>query len=96
MFDCGQYLDEIIYYFFGDGDYVVVIGWLNMIQMVIYDGWMGIVFLGKKIMMRLLDFWWLENGKICENWVMVDILDVYCQLGVDVFVWLCEFNKVCV
>lgn len=46
--------------------------------MVIYDGWMGIVFLGKKIMMRLLDFWWLENGKICENWVMVDILDVYC------------------
>lgn len=45
---------------------------------MIYDGWMGIVFVGKKIMMKFLDFWRIEDGLICENWVMVDFLDVYC------------------
>ena len=35
--------------------------------------------------MRSLDFWRLEAGLIRENWVLVDLLDVYHQLGVDVF-----------
>ena len=36
----------------------------------------------------------MENGKIRENWVMVDLLDAYHQLGVDVFARMREFNKV--
>ena len=40
-----------------------------------------------------LDFWRIENGKIRENWVMVDLLDAYRQLGIDVFDRLREFNK---
>ena len=40
-----------------------------------------------------LDFWRIENGLIRENWVMVDLLDAYSQLGVDVFRRLKEFNK---
>ena len=35
--------------------------------------------------MRSLDFWRCENGLIRENWVTVDILHVFDQLGVDVF-----------
>lgn len=93
MPDRGQYLDEITYHFFGDGDYAAVTGWPDMVQTVTHDGWMGIAPAGKKITMRSLDFWRLENGLIRENWVMVDILDAYRQLGVDVFARLREFNK---
>ncbi|WP_065322601.1 ester cyclase [Tritonibacter mobilis] len=93
MPDRGQYVDEINYHFFGDGDYAAVTGWPNMIQTVTHDGWMGIAPAGRKITMRSLDFWRLENGKIRENWVLVDLLDAYAQLGVDVFARLREFNK---
>ena len=68
-------------------------GWPNMEMTLSGDGWMGIVPSGKMITMRSLDFWRLENGKIRENWVLVDLLDAYRQLGVDVFARLREFNK---
>ena len=93
MPDRGQYVDEITYHFFGDAQYVAVTGWPNMIQTLTDDGWMGIAPSGKKITMCSLDFWRIENGKIRENWVMVDILDVYRQLGVDVLARMREFNK---
>ena len=35
----------------------------------------------------------MENGLIRENWVLVDLLDLYAQVGVDVFARLREFNK---
>lgn len=70
---------------FGDGDYVGVTGWPNMYMNVSGDGFMGIVPPGKDITMKSLDFWRCEGDKIRENWVLVDILDVYHQLGVDVF-----------
>lgn len=93
MPDRGQYVEEVTYHFFGDGAYAAVTGWPNMIQTVTNDGWMGIAPSGKKITMCSLDFWRIENGLIRENWVMVDLLDAYRQLGVDVFERLREFNK---
>ncbi|MFG6177973.1 ester cyclase [Halomonas sp. THAF12] len=93
MPDRGQHPDDITHHFFGDGDYAAVTGWPNMMQTVTHDGWLGIAPSGKKIAMRSLDFWRLENGRIRENWVTVDLLDVYRQLGVDVFARLREFNK---
>ena len=65
-----------------------------MIQTVSGDGWMGIAPSGKRITMKSLDFWRMQDGKIRENWVMVDLLDAYAQLGVDVFSRMREFNKV--
>jgi predicted ester cyclase len=43
--------------------------------------------------MRSLDFWRCENGLIRENWVLVDLLHVYRQIGVDVLARMREFNK---
>lgn len=94
MPDRGQYVDEITYQFFGEGEYAAVTGWPNMIQTITNDGWMGIAPSGQKITMCSLDFWRIENGKIRENWVMVDLLDAYRQLGVDVLARMREFNKV--
>jgi predicted ester cyclase len=93
MPDRGQYVADIVYHFFGDGPYAAVTGWPNMIQTVSHDGWMGIAPSGKRITMCSLDFWRIEDGLIRENWVMVDLLDAYRQLGVDVFARLREFNK---
>ena len=76
-----------------DDQYTAVTGWPDMIQTVSDDGWMGIAPAGKKITMCSLDFWRIENGLIRENWVLLDLLDVYYQLGVDVFKRLKEFNK---
>ncbi len=93
MPDRGQHVDEITYHFFGDGDYVGVTGWPDMIQTISDDGWMGMVPKGQRVTMRSLDFWRLENGLIRENWVLVDLLDVYTQVGVDVLGRMREFNK---
>ncbi|MES0862747.1 ester cyclase [Ruegeria sp. SCPT10] len=93
MPDRGKRAGEITHHFFGDADYAAVTGWPNMIQTVTHDGWMGIAPSDKRISLRSLDFWRLENGLIRENWVLVDLLDAYRQLGVDVFARLREFNK---
>ena len=93
MPDRGQYIDEIDYHFFGDGAYVGVTGWPNMIQTLSQGGWLGIPPVGKRIEMRSLDFWRIENGLIRENWVLVDLLHMYDQIGVDVFARMREFNK---
>lgn len=93
MPDRGRYLEELVFHFFGDGDYAAVTGWPNMLQTVTGDGWMGIAPAGQRVTMRSLDFWRFEGDLIRENWVLVDLLDMYFQLGVDVFARLREFNK---
>ncbi|MEL7260180.1 MAG: ester cyclase [Pseudomonadota bacterium] len=93
MPDRGAYVDEIVYHFFGDRDYAAVTGWPNMYQTLSHGGWLGLPPVDKKIAMRSLDFWRLERGLIRENWVMVDLLHMYDQLGVDVLARMREFNK---
>lgn len=93
MPDRGQFPDETKGHFFAEGDYVAVTGWPDMVQTITGSGWMGIVPSGQKINLRSLDFWRLDGDKIRENWVLVDLLDIYNQLGVDVFDRLREFNK---
>ena len=46
---------------------------------------MGIPATGKKVDIRYMDFWKVEDGKIVDNWVMVDFPSVLSQLGVDCF-----------
>ena len=78
---------------FADGDYVGVTAWPGMHMSISGDGWLGIAPSGQKITMRSLDFWRCENGLIRENWVLVDLLHVYRQIGVDVLGRMREFNK---
>jgi predicted ester cyclase len=70
---------------FGDGDYVGFTAWPGMHMTLSGDGWLGIAPSRQRITMRSLDFWRCENGLIRENWVLVDLLHVYDQLGVNVF-----------
>ena len=79
--------------FFADGNYVGFTAWPGMSATISGDGWLGIAPSGQKITMRSLDFWRCENGLIRENWVLVDLLHVYQQIGVDVLARMREFNK---
>ncbi len=45
--------------------------------------WFNIPPTGKPMEMRYSDFWRIENGRLAENWVMIDHVGVLRQLGVD-------------
>jgi hypothetical protein len=77
---------------FGDGDYVGFTAWPGLRVTISGDGWLGIAPSNQAITMRSLDFWRCENGLIRENWVLVDLLHVYDQLGVDVFARMREMT----
>lgn len=86
-------MGDLMSHWVAEGRYVCETGWPNMRLTLGHDGWMGIAPCGREVMLRSLDFWRLEDGLIRENWVLVDLLDLYAQIGVDVFSRLREFNK---
>ena len=55
-------------------------------QEAVHSGeFMGVPPTGKKVEIRYMDFWKVVDGKIVDNWVMVDFPHVLAQLGVDIF-----------
>jgi len=44
---------------------------------------MGIPATGKRVRVRNTDVWKVVDGKIQDNWVMIDVADVMPQRGVD-------------
>ncbi|MGB1180638.1 MAG: ester cyclase [Candidatus Puniceispirillaceae bacterium] len=90
MPDRGQYPEQTSPHFFADGAYVAVTGWPNMAQTLSHDGWLGIAPTDSQVRLRSLDFWRIENGRIRENWVLVDLLDLWSQLRVDVLARMTE------
>lgn len=71
-------------HFFGEGNYVGFTAWPGMEMTHSGAGWLGLPPTGRQKTMRSLDFWRVEGDLIRENWVLVDLLDTYAQLGVDV------------
>lgn len=86
-------MGELMSHWIAEGAYVAETGWPNMRLTLSGDGWMGIAPAGKEVLLRSLDFWRMEGGLIRENWVLVDLLDLYAQVGVDVLARMREFNK---
>lgn len=68
----------------GDGEYAFLHGW-RMITGVHVKPFLGLEPTGKRVFMRDCDWWRCENGKIVENWCMLDIPHVLLQLGYDLF-----------
>ena len=80
--DNTRHLEEGV--FFGDHDLVAFTGWPSATATHSGEGFLGLPPTGKRFERRSLDFWRIEDGRIRENWVMVDMLDLYRQLGIDV------------
>jgi len=92
MPDRGQHPEGTQSHFFAQSDYVAVTGWPNMAQTLTGDGWLGIAPSGQRVTLRSLDFWRLEAGRIRENWVLVDLLDLWAQIGVDVLARMAQLR----
>ncbi len=69
---------------FGDGPFSVTGGWPSLYLVHKGGGFLGMPPTGSGITMRVMDFYLHDEGKIRENWVPLDILDVLMQMGLDV------------
>lgn len=70
---------------FAEGAYVGYTSFAGMRATLSHGGWLGLPATGRELTIRSLDFWRVEGDLIRENWVLVDMLHVYEQLGIDVF-----------
>jgi predicted ester cyclase len=68
----------------GDGPYSVTGGWPSVYAIHDGDGFCGMPPTGRPVTMRVMDFYLHHEGLIRENWVPLDMLDLFRQMGVDV------------
>ena len=66
----------------GDGNYAAVSGWPSM-TMTHKGDYLGVPATGKALTLRVMDFYRCADTKIMENWVMLDYLDLFRQMGRD-------------
>jgi len=77
----------------GDGPYVASTGWPSINATHSGSGWLGLPATGKRITMRVMDFWRCDQGLLSENWVFIDMLDLLDQIGVNVWDRLAEWQR---
>ncbi len=69
----------------GDGCYAVTGGW-GYLQATHTGGELfGVPPTGKRVKMRVMDFYRCDDETIVENWVPIDVPHLLLQMGVDVF-----------
>ena len=66
----------------GDGDYAAISGWPSM-TMTHRAEYLGVPATGRALTLRVMDFYRCAGGRIAENWVMLDYVDMFAQMGVD-------------
>jgi predicted ester cyclase len=76
----------------GEGAYVASTGWPSITATHKGGGWLGLAPTDRAITMRVMDFWRREGDRLDENWVMIDLIDLLLQMGLDVFARLKSRN----
>lgn len=74
--------DYITEHFMADGEWASCFGHIEATHSGTF---MGIAPTGKRVKIPYMDFWRVEDGRIADNPVSVDLAHVMAQLGVDVF-----------
>lgn len=63
-----------------EGQYAAAMGTVS----ATHDGeFLGAEGTGKRIKLKYMDFWKVKDGKIVENCVLIDIVDFFRQIGID-------------
>ena len=69
----------------GDGYFAVTGGWGYLRATHTGGELFGVAPTGKRIKMRVMDFYRCDDETIVENWVPIDVPHILLQMGVDVF-----------
>jgi len=69
----------------GDGNFAAVSGWPSMTMTHLGD-YLGVPSTGKSLTLRVMDFYRCADGRIMENWVLLDYLDLFRQMGRNLIV----------
>lgn len=72
---------------FADGHYVASTGWPSL-QATHSADYLGAPATGKRISLRVMDWWRAEAGLLAENWVLLDFVDLFKQFDIDLFACL--------
>lgn len=67
----------------GDGHYAAVSGWPSM-TMTHRGDYLGLPATGRALTLRVMDFYRCADGRIAENWVLLDYVDLARQMGHDI------------
>lgn len=67
----------------GDGNYAAVSGWPSM-TMTHQGDYLGLPATGRALTLRVMDFYRCAGGRIAENWVLLDYVDLARQMGHDI------------
>lgn len=65
-----------------DGAYAAVGGWPSM-TMTFQGDYLGVKADRRPLTLRVMDFYRCAEGRIAENWVMLDYVDLFAQMGVN-------------
>ncbi|MEM7642734.1 MAG: ester cyclase [Pseudomonadota bacterium] len=67
----------------GDGNYAAISGWPSM-TMTHRGAYLGVPATGTPLTLRVMDFYRCADGRIAENWVLLDYVDLFAQMGRDI------------
>ena len=68
-----------------DGCYAASSGWYSLSATHTGGLLYGLAPTGRKVGMRVMDFWRREGDLLRENWVLIDTIEYFLQLGYDLF-----------
>jgi len=69
---------------FGEGNYAATAGWREVVAT--HTGtFLGHPATNAEIEFRVMDWWRRDGDKLIENWVLIDMVDVFRQFGTDLF-----------
>ncbi len=67
----------------GDGDFAAFSGWPSM-TMTHRGDYLGVPATNRAMTLNVMDFYRIADAKIIENWVLLDYVSLFDQMGVDV------------
>jgi predicted ester cyclase len=76
----------------GDGSFAAVSGWPSM-TMTHQGDYLGVAATNKPLTLRVMDFYRCADRKIMENWVLLDYLELFHQMGVDLITAHAEMGR---
>lgn len=73
--------------FFAEGNYAGYIWWSGFEATHTGNDWLGMSATGRKLNIRCADIYRRDavENKLAENWVLLDIIDILMQMGINVF-----------